>query len=463
MRDPLRIEHALAGAHQGRLLPVAARCSPAPSRASTGAVDSSARSGRTAPLSTALPRRPCRDRGRRVYSWWAATSPARWRGGRPPRSEAGFTARQDERRRPTAPPCPTPAEIDDVVRLARPARQGVLGDHSRRGRRLPRPAGAAARSAASSPSSRAPLRPLVRGGAAASEQGHALHDVVTCSPIPIATARAALRPRRSFLGPLRAGVAVVQPDLSHAGGISEVRRIAASPRPTPFSRRTARSARSPLAASAQVAFATPNFLILGTERRHPTTTRRRTSSTTSSTPSRSASSTGTMRRMDAPGLGITWTRRRSARADRTATPGATRSGTRRRLLRRMVTGRRRRTALRDRWAGDAPLHVPHRPQGSHRPHGPHTDHKDECRANALTFRDPTSSTLGETIVSLYVQGSASDSASCLAKSIAGRRRTVAIGLAVAVRAARDDLPGRSDPFGVGSTAPCAARAWTSVT
>jgi galactonate dehydratase len=79
--------------------------------------------------------------------------------------------------------------------------------------------------------------------------------------VPIATGER-LYSRWEFKPALDAGVAVVQPDPSHAGGISELRRIGAlaeiygaSLAPHcplgPIS----------LAASLQVAFATPNFLI----------------------------------------------------------------------------------------------------------------------------------------------------------------------------------------------------------
>lgn len=93
------------------------------------------------------------------------------------------------------------------------------------------------------------------------EQGHLLAQVVAHSPVPIATGER-LYSRTDFLPALQAGVAVAQPDLSHAGGISEVRRIAALAE-------TWGAALAPhcplgpiaLAASLQVAFATPNFLI----------------------------------------------------------------------------------------------------------------------------------------------------------------------------------------------------------
>ncbi|KJK42909.1 galactonate dehydratase, partial [Lentzea aerocolonigenes] len=88
-----------------------------------------------------------------------------------------------------------------------------------------------------------------------------LASVVQASTVPIATGER-LFSRWEFKPVLDAGVAVVQPDPSHAGGISELRRIGslaeiygASIAPHcplgPIS----------LAASLQVAFSTPNFLI----------------------------------------------------------------------------------------------------------------------------------------------------------------------------------------------------------
>ncbi|RLV52853.1 D-galactonate dehydratase, partial [Aeromicrobium phragmitis] len=68
--------------------------------------------------------------------------------------------------------------------------------------------------------------------------------------------------RASFLPVLDAGVAVLQPDLSHAGGISEVRRIAALGE-THGALLAPHCPLGPiaLASSLQVAFATPNFLL----------------------------------------------------------------------------------------------------------------------------------------------------------------------------------------------------------
>ena len=88
-----------------------------------------------------------------------------------------------------------------------------------------------------------------------------LRDVVTSTTIPIATGER-LYSRWDFQPALESGIAVAQPDLSHAGGISEVRRIAALAELHGASL----APHCPLgpialAASLQVAFATPNFLI----------------------------------------------------------------------------------------------------------------------------------------------------------------------------------------------------------
>lgn len=57
------------------------------------------------------------------------------------------------------------------------------------------------------------------------EHTHLLHQVIDHTAIPIATGER-LYARHEFLPALNQGTAVVQPDIAHAGGISEVRRIA---------------------------------------------------------------------------------------------------------------------------------------------------------------------------------------------------------------------------------------------
>ncbi|MGH3491051.1 MAG: galactonate dehydratase [Actinopolymorphaceae bacterium] len=86
-------------------------------------------------------------------------------------------------------------------------------------------------------------------------------EVVAGTSVPIATGER-LYSRWDFRPILGSGVAVVQPDLSHAGGISEVRRIAAMAEAYDV----ALAPHCPLgplalAASLQVGFATPNYLI----------------------------------------------------------------------------------------------------------------------------------------------------------------------------------------------------------
>jgi galactonate dehydratase len=79
--------------------------------------------------------------------------------------------------------------------------------------------------------------------------------------VPIACGER-LYSRTDFLPAIGAGIAVAQPDISHAGGISEVRRIATLAE----AHDVLLAPHCPLgplalAASLQVAFATPNFLI----------------------------------------------------------------------------------------------------------------------------------------------------------------------------------------------------------
>ncbi len=93
------------------------------------------------------------------------------------------------------------------------------------------------------------------------ELGHLLPRLVAATSVPIATVER-LFSRTDFLDPLQAGIAVAQPDVSHAGGISEVRRIATLAEAFDVGL----APHCPLgpialAASLQVDFAMPNFLI----------------------------------------------------------------------------------------------------------------------------------------------------------------------------------------------------------
>ncbi|WP_326808999.1 galactonate dehydratase [Streptomyces sp. NBC_01775] len=93
------------------------------------------------------------------------------------------------------------------------------------------------------------------------EYTHLLARVTAASGVPVATGER-LFSRTEVLPALQAGVAVLQPDLSHAGGISESRRIASLAETWDV----AVAPHCPLgplalAASLQLAFCTPNFLI----------------------------------------------------------------------------------------------------------------------------------------------------------------------------------------------------------
>lgn len=106
-----------------------------------------------------------------------------------------------------------------------------------------------------------PLRPLFVEEPLVPELTFRLRDVVECSSVPVATGER-LYSRSEFLPALEAGIAVVQPDLSHAGGISEVRRIA-SLAETYGVLLAPHCPLGPLAlaSSLQIALATPNFLL----------------------------------------------------------------------------------------------------------------------------------------------------------------------------------------------------------
>jgi galactonate dehydratase len=106
-----------------------------------------------------------------------------------------------------------------------------------------------------------PLHPLFVEEPLLPEHGANLAALVNSTSVPIALGER-LYSRWDFRQPLAAGIAVAQPDLSHAGGVSEVRRIAALAE----AHDVALAPHCPLgpialAASLQIAFATPNFLI----------------------------------------------------------------------------------------------------------------------------------------------------------------------------------------------------------
>lgn len=193
----------------------------------------------------------------RVYGWIGGDEPAEVADAAAEQVAAGLTAvKMNASGRMSR--MPTREDVDAIVgRLA--AVREVLGDsrdvavdfHGRFGV-------AAARRVVPE---LAPLHPLFVEEPVLPEYTHRLADVVSASPVPVACGER-LFSRTDFLPALRAGIAVAQPDLSHAGGISEVRRIA-SLAETFDALLAPHCPLGPisLAASLQVAFATPNFLI----------------------------------------------------------------------------------------------------------------------------------------------------------------------------------------------------------
>jgi galactonate dehydratase len=197
-----------------------------------------------------------RDRVR-VYAWVGGDEPAEVADQVAARVEAGMTAvKMNASGRIGR--SPTVAEIDLIAgRLA--AARDVLGPDRDVAVDLHGRVGAAA--------ARRILRriedlhPLFAEEPVLPEHYVRLPEIVASSTVPIALGER-LYQRSEFVAPLAAGVAVVQPDISHAGGISELRRIAAYAE-THGALLAPHCPLGPicLAASLQVAFATPNFLI----------------------------------------------------------------------------------------------------------------------------------------------------------------------------------------------------------
>ncbi|MFE4175884.1 galactonate dehydratase [Streptomyces sp. NPDC056909] len=199
---------------------------------------------------------PVRD-SVRVYAWVGGDEPARLVEEITEQVEAGFSAVKMNAAGRTS-PITTLAETTAVVERVAAARE-VLGPdrdvavdfHGRFGpagvRRVLQEIG--------------PLHPLFAEEPLLPEHGHLLPALVAASPVPIATGER-LYGRAEFLPALAAGIAVAQPDLSHAGGISEVHRIA-SLADTYGAQLAPHCPLGPiaLAASLQIAFCTPNFLI----------------------------------------------------------------------------------------------------------------------------------------------------------------------------------------------------------
>ncbi|GAA2096866.1 galactonate dehydratase [Actinomadura alba] len=199
---------------------------------------------------------PVRDHVR-AYAWIGGDEPREIREQAQRQAEAGFSAvkmNASGRMSPLA----GPSEIHAVVERVATARE-VLGPD--------RDVAVDFHGRVSYPNARRllpllePLTPLFVEEPVVPESMAQMRSLVEASSVPIALGER-LYSRWDFMPALQAGIAVVQPDLSHAGGISEVRRIAAQAEV--FGALLApHCPLGPiaLAASLQVVFATPNFLI----------------------------------------------------------------------------------------------------------------------------------------------------------------------------------------------------------
>ncbi|HEX5540286.1 MAG TPA: galactonate dehydratase [Micromonospora sp.] len=199
---------------------------------------------------------PVRDRIR-VYGWVGGDEPSEIKDHISAQLAVGLTAikmNASGRMSPVA----SVAELDAVVQRVAAARE-VLGDerdvavdfHGRftlaDARRV------------------APLlesyRPFFLEEPVVPENSHLIGEFVRSTTTPVSTGER-LYSRQEFLPVLQAGIAVAQPDLSHAGGITEVRKIAALAEVYDV-QLAPHCPLGPLALAAclQVGFATPNYLI----------------------------------------------------------------------------------------------------------------------------------------------------------------------------------------------------------
>jgi len=199
---------------------------------------------------------PVRDRIR-VYGWVGGDEPAEVADAISAQLEAGLTAvKMNASGRMSA--LATAAELNAVVQRVAAARE-VLGDdrdvavdfHGRF--TLP----TARRVAALLE----PYLPFFLEEPVVPENSHLIGGLTRATTIPVSTGER-LYSRQEFLPVLQAGIAVAQPDLSHAGGITEVRKIA-SLAETYDVQLAPHCPLGPLALAAclQVGFATSNFLI----------------------------------------------------------------------------------------------------------------------------------------------------------------------------------------------------------
>ena len=193
----------------------------------------------------------------RVYAWVGGDEPAALAEQIAAQVDAGFTAVKMNGAGAVA-PLTTPAGTAAVVARVAAAREALGPDRDVAVDFHGRFTAANSRRVLAELAS---LHPLFVEEPVVPEQSHLLSRLAAATDIPLATGER-LYSRGEFLPVLDAGIAVAQPDLSHAGGVSEVHRIA-SLADTYGALLAPHCPLGPiaLAASLQVAFATPNFLI----------------------------------------------------------------------------------------------------------------------------------------------------------------------------------------------------------
>lgn len=199
---------------------------------------------------------PVRDRIR-AYGWVGGDEPDEVADSIAAQLEVGLTAvKMNASGRMS--PLGSVAEIDGVVRRVAAARE-VLGDH--------RDVAVDFHGRFSLANARKvapllePYRPFFVEEPVVPENSHLLHQFTSSTTIPVATGER-LYNRQEFLPALQAGIAVAQPDLSHAGGITEVRKIAALAEVYDV-QLAPHCPLGPIALASclQVGFSTPNYLI----------------------------------------------------------------------------------------------------------------------------------------------------------------------------------------------------------
>ncbi|MER5353930.1 galactonate dehydratase [Kitasatospora sp. NPDC002551] len=199
---------------------------------------------------------PVRDRVR-MYAWIGGDSPAEVAELARAQAEAGFTAVKMNGSGPMG-PLETQGRTREVVDRAAavrealgPERDLVIDFHGRMSTAMSRRLLPLLE----------PLHPLFVEEPVLPEHSRHLERLAGSTGVPLAVGER-LYSRWDFRDVLTSGIAVAQPDVSHAGGISEVRRIAALAE----LHDVALAPHCPLgpialAASLQLAFAVPNFLI----------------------------------------------------------------------------------------------------------------------------------------------------------------------------------------------------------